>query len=526
MENFGIVELKEKCILNNKKVLMLGFGLENQQFLEWAINVVKFPISHFIIADKKIELDYNRLKLDFESSQDLNNIQTYLGDNYLDALENESIETVIKAPGIWSLHPKIQEFREKKGQDSVISSLYFFINKFRDNIIGVTGTKGKSTTCSLTKHLLNSSNFSGRYIQDAPESFEAIYCGNTTNISPYQYWKELDMVFDKSTLFIIELSSFQLQDIGYSKISPKYAIVTNYYIDHQDQHASPEEYWSAKNNIFKYQTESDFCILNEQIRSKISDLPNSKVIFVNSENTININENITLPLLGEHNKFNLSLVLMLYSVLIDNQKNLENHINFINSIAKSLSNDLINFKGLSHRLELFESFEVLKDDLKLQFNFYDDGAATEADATNEAVKSLTQNPSEFLWLIVTGKDKKSLKNTLIKTLTTIDQNNKLYRLTAAGEIGSQILYSLYQNQNINKLKEILPRQLDSKSGLVEEFYKYLSINTVASELKNNGLKMATLNICLSPSGSSLDEFTNYIERSNWFKEIVKNMLSK
>lgn len=527
MEYTGIVELRERFVANGELILIVGFGLENQQFLEWLVNVVDFPLTNIAIADKKQSLNLENLNL---KNHNLNSIKTYLGENYLDSLENISVKLVVKAPGMWSLDPKIDKFREKHGNNSVISSLYFFVNQFRGNIIGVTGTKGKSTTCSLLKHLLNSQSFKDEYLKGEKADFKAHYCGNTTNISPYQFWTNLKTEFDRNTLFIMEMSSFQLQDLGYCKISPKYSIVTNYYSDHLDQHANLEEYLSAKNNIFNYQLETDFCFLNEQITTKIDISPKSQTYLINSEIVSQINEGIFLPIVGEHNRFNLALGLCLYSILIQGENGLktEQVVEFINKRAKKISGELESFVGLAHRIELFESFEATKNGCNLKFNFYDDGAATEANATNEACKSLTAKKDEFLWLIVTGKDKKTYKVSLVKTVSALDQNNRLYRLTAGGEVGRHLLTAIYGSDNLNKIKEILPRQMDFKNDLVEEFYDYLSIDAIVDELggENGVVTSATLNICLSPSGSSFDEFANYTERSKWFKDLVKEMLNK
>ena len=134
----------------NKQILLLGLGGEIWQFLNWLIEVVKFDPKQIVLADGKEQIDFkNYQKSDFG--------EVFLGKNYLESLQNPDLELVFKAPGIWSLKPELEQFRHQKGADKVLSSLVFFMQKFQPQIVGITGTKGKSTTASLTHFLLQKS---------------------------------------------------------------------------------------------------------------------------------------------------------------------------------------------------------------------------------------------------------------------------------------------------------------------------------------------------------------------------------
>ena len=147
--------------IRNKKIVIVGLGTENLQFLQWLKKVVQFKLENIFLADQQQEgfrenLKTKLFKLGFSHKEVvllLNNLSN--GKNYLKILENPEIEWVIKSPGIWSLSPEFVEFRGRKSPYRVVSSLCFFFEKFRSQIVAITGTKGKSTTSNLTNHIFS-----------------------------------------------------------------------------------------------------------------------------------------------------------------------------------------------------------------------------------------------------------------------------------------------------------------------------------------------------------------------------------
>jgi UDP-N-acetylmuramoylalanine-D-glutamate ligase len=501
-----------KLKLSGQKIGLLGFGIENKQFYDWVVNYVEFPKENIIIFDK------NLTKIPESENNDYSQIDLRSGSNYLDVKNLIEVETLFKSPGIWSLKDELNDFRNIKGEDSILSPLVFFIEKYQTCTIGVTGTKGKTTTSSLTKFILES--------QLENKNYQIEYCGNTTNISPYKFWQKKEFgIKEDNKIFIIELSSFQLQDLGYSKISPKYSIITNYYIDHLDQHEDKNEYWEAKNNIFKYPSTpplpSHHLFLNQNTKLLIEDtLSKTKNLEIH---TISLNEIlkfksiINSPLLGEHNWQNLTLALLCSKQLISNL-NLNFDLTKIN---------LSKFKQPEGRLELVCSNHQSESSI----NFYNDNTATEPDAVVAGIKALWSQEN-LLWLILGGKSKKGeiekVAN-LIKEIIESDKvkNKETLKVSYCGEVG-KIVWGLI-NQEIQENEKNIFNLEHEFEKTFKNFDYYdssknrLSLVNLLSKKFQSNKSGKVLNILLSPGGSSFDEFNSYIERGELYKKWANNL---
>ncbi len=195
--------------LKKKSILILGMGREGKATLDFLKK--HFPEKKIDVTDQKDGLAY------------LERLNDY--------------DVIIKSPGI----PYLTEIKKAKESGKIITSAtQIFFDNFKGKIIGITGTKGKSTTASLIYEVLKSSGL------------DAYLVGNIGQPS-------LDLLdkLDKDSIVVYELSSFQLADLTRS---PQIAIVTNIYPEHLDYHGSFEDYKKAKENIFKYQTKEDILI--------------------------------------------------------------------------------------------------------------------------------------------------------------------------------------------------------------------------------------------------------------------------
>lgn len=480
----------------NKQILLLGLGTEIWQFLDWLIGVIKFDPKQIVLADSREEIDFK----DYQKS---NFGAVFLGQDYLQSLQNPNIEFVFKAPGVWSLKPELQAFRAKKGEDRVLSSLVFFIQKFQSQTIGISGTKGKSTTSSLTHFLLQKSGLKSHY------------CGNTTGISPYQFWTKIDQPLDSKEFFVLELSSFQLQDLGYSSTSPKYSAITNYYIDHQDQHKTVAEYWAAKDNLFKFLPEDGLVVCHQELAEKSTTLKLIQTkILLTSQLSDQLTSDLEFGLEGLHNQKNLSLALCL-SQSIKQQTNQEDLI--LDKILKQktlLSLYLSTYKGLPHRLELIKKMAVSEN---FQINFYDDGYATETDAVVACVESLTKSENQYLWLFLAGKDKGFELDNLINKIK--QKQNQIWKIEFCGEVGDKIKNLLeLESQNTKKFKDAVT---DFKSHFKSQIKIFQEQFSLKKDLKKTS--KIILNIAFSPCGSSFDEFSNYTQRADFWVDTIKNL---
>ncbi len=488
------------------KIAIIGLARENRQFLQWLIEVVGFPKFQILLAD---QLDHKQLSpetLNILKKHDFKQNQLFLGIDYLQVLEQNGVKQAFKTPGIWSLKPEFEKFRNIHGQNSIQSSLVYFFERYRDQIIGITGTKGKSTTSSLVAHLINKTS-----------SKTAIYCGNSINISPYIYWTQLDQPIDPNLFFVIEVSSFQLQDLGNSQISPKYALITNYLVDHLDHHKDLQEYWGSKDNLFLFQKENDFCLVGKTVlqKSARSQIIKDKVLaqeVVNNFKTI-----FSIPLLGDHNWSNLAQSLVLTEKITG--------LTILNN--KDLYQQAISsYQNLPHRLQLVRTAKL--DNLTI--NFYDDGYATDPDAVVAAVKALSQN-GEYLWLQLCGKDKSSSVEDLFLAILTVQQNLQLFRVDYCGEVGKAVLTTfnntlgLEPPTKIENFRQTVQTSFTSLEDIKNKFLQWYSQQqkTVNFCEKPDLDKDFILNIVLSPGGSSFDEFENQQQRAEWWVQEVMNL---
>lgn len=198
--------------LKEKSILILGFGREGK-------SVLNFLQKHF--PEKKIGI-----------------VKKTEGEDYLEKLQNYDV--VIKSPGV----PYLGEIKKAKKNGKIItSSTQIFFDNFEGRIIGVTGTKGKSTTSSLIYEVLKNGGL------------DVYLVGNIGQPS-----LELLDQLNKDSVVVYELSSFQLADMTKS---PQIAVITNIYVDHLDWHGSLENYKLAKQNISKFQSKDDILITNK-----------------------------------------------------------------------------------------------------------------------------------------------------------------------------------------------------------------------------------------------------------------------
>ena len=287
--------------LRHKKILIIGKGIEGNAAYKYLRK--NFPKSIIDIVDQKD------------------------GDNYLDKQKNHDI--AIKSPGVKSELIKIP----------YTTATNIFLSNARGKIIGVTGTKGKSTTSTLIYKMLQ-------------EDGKDAYLGGNIGQSPLEF---LDNLKDQSWT-VLEMSSFQLQDL---KKSPHIVVMLMINEEHLDYHKTHEAYIDAKRNILRFQDNSDFAIFNRDYpTSNESDIYTKAEVFKISierppnkgcyikDSAIWIKRNGTeqkiidikeIKLLGRHNLENICAAVMVAVIC--------------NVSLKAIKNVLKRFGGLPHRLE-------------------------------------------------------------------------------------------------------------------------------------------------------------------------------
>ncbi len=326
--------------LEDKSILILGLGKEGLSTLNFLSK--HFPNKKFAVADKKMDLEIPLMIS-----------EKYFGDDYLEALDNYQV--IIKSPGVPSFR-KLHDLK-KKGI-AITSSTQIFFNNFKGQIIGVTGTKGKSTTSSLIYQVL----------KDA--GLDVYLLGNIGTVS-------LDLLdnTNKDSIVVFELSSFQLEDLDYS---PHIAVITNIYPEHLDRYNSFEDYKKAKLNITKFQTESDYLIYEDSLKDEILDTKATKLPI--SEGKIDFINLDKLLLKGEANLKNIQTAVLVAKILNIDQAKVKTAVE--------------GFPPLPHRLEFVTE--------KKGIRFYNDSLSTIPQTTIAALQALGEDVQT---LIIGGFDR-------------------------------------------------------------------------------------------------------------------------
>ncbi|MBQ7410401.1 MAG: UDP-N-acetylmuramoyl-L-alanine--D-glutamate ligase [Clostridia bacterium] len=442
--------------LEDKRILILGFGREGES--TYKLLRKYFPEKNLFIADKKMNLLDEKIEL-MEDPY----LEVSLGENYLNGIEEYDL--IIKAPGI-----SLKDVDLTNIENKITSQLELFFEFINVYTIGITGTKGKSTTSSLMYKVL------------IDQGKDAFLLGNIGE--PIFNYIE---VIKKDSIVVLELSSHALEFV---KKSPNIAILLDIYEEHLDHYKSFARYIEAKFNVAKFQSENDFLIYNydnENMRNydfnykkndyavSLETKPSLKnnvyiendFIYINEQKQMNINEDMNLK--GMHNINNIMFILSACKILNLN----------LNTAIKSMKD----FKPLEHRMEFVATVN--------EVDYYNDSIATIPESTMNAVNAL-KNVNTIL---VGGNDRGVDLSELIEFLRNNETIENIICLPKTGEYIKEGLVGV--NKNVAFFDKL------------EEAVKY------AKEVSKPNT------ICLlSPAASSYGYFKNFEERGKLFKQYV------
>ena len=216
-----------KDYTDNKTICILGFGREGKS---------TYKMIEKYCSPKALAIaDLN--DIDREANGIPENVDLICGKDYQQCLDR--FDMVFKSPGIVLEKPVSQ----LKCQITCETQVFF--ECFREQIIGITGTKGKSTVTSLIYHVLDESG---------------IDCRIAGNIGIPVF--DIAEGMNEDTIVVCELSCHQLE---YMTVSPKYAVFLNLYEEHLDHYGTMWNYYNAKKNIYLHQQENDVLLINSEI---------------------------------------------------------------------------------------------------------------------------------------------------------------------------------------------------------------------------------------------------------------------
>ncbi|MDP4280568.1 MAG: UDP-N-acetylmuramoyl-L-alanine--D-glutamate ligase [Bacteroidota bacterium] len=447
--------------LENRKVLLLGFGREGKSSYKLIRKVL--PALPVAIADSNT----NICKDPLVAGDPL--VSFRVGEIYLNGL-NE-FDVIFKSPGI-----TLKDLPEGTDLSRVTSQTDLFMEIFSSQVVGITGTKGKSTTSTLVHHLLRQAGKPSVLLGNIGRpAFEAL-----EDITP-------------ETTIVYELSSHQLEHVSYA---PHIAVFLNLFPEHLDAYHSFRDYMLAKMNITRCQSEQDFLIYNrddERVRSLINEFSLLRRYFPFSfseeqkngayikdgwiwfskdglaQPVINLQQKIHLK--GDHNLKNIMAAISACKILdVSND---------------DISDGVASFRGLEHRIEFAGIHRGIY--------FYNDSIATVPEACMEAVKALGNVDT----LILGGFDRGIDYSGLASFLARSDVRNFILTGEAGKRIGKELLKCKREEQVLYP---------------VAKFDDFLPIAITQTH--------PGFTCLLSPAASSYDEFMNFEVRGKRFKELV------
>ncbi|MDY6366946.1 MAG: UDP-N-acetylmuramoyl-L-alanine--D-glutamate ligase [Clostridia bacterium] len=443
--------------------------VKNQKFLVLGVSKSGFAAGNYILDNGGICYFYEEHVND-KISESLNILMSRGAINAIDSVDEvlNTVDILIVSPGVPINHEVA--VKAKKLGKRIIGEFEFGYLESTPKFIAVTGTNGKTTTVNMIYDIINSAGRDCRLV------------GNV-GVPVTDELKN----FDKNTLFVSEISSFQLETVDY--FCPHVACVLNISPDHLERHYSMDNYVFLKRRILSSLTKSEYAVLNydDEIVKSFSVTSNAQVIWVSirekckgayykdgklfyfDDEILSVNE---LPFHGIHNVYNA-----LFAIAVAKIFGFDNNI---------ILQGLKSFKGVRHRIELIAE----KDGVK----YYDDSKATNTASTITAIEGISGGTV----LILGGSEKGENYNELFNKIkhknvkhVVLTGASKFNMLKSANEVGYSNISFTYNFENAVKIAVMLAESGDS--------------------------------VILSPACASFDCFKNFEERGNEFCRIVKEL---
>ena len=439
-----------KTLFKDKRITVMGLGL-----LRRGVGDVQFiaeqGAKEVLVTDLKSEDD---LKESIEKLSGLKNVKFVLGKHQLEDFRNRDL--IIKAAGVPIDSEYISEAQENN--IPVEMSTAIFAKFYPGEIIGVTGTRGKTTVTNLIHHTLQKA---GKKV---------FLGGNIQGVSTLAHLPEA--IIDE--IAVLELDSWQLQGFGAQKISPHIAVFTTFMPDHLNYYKNDlDAYLSDKANIFRFQKEEDFLVMGDKVVRVLSNFVGLDRILSNkitaSSEDISKDWNIKIP--GEHNLYNVACAV--------------EALRAIGLKDEDIKDGVESFAGVAGRLELVSE----KDGIRI----YNDTTATTPDATLAGLRAVADENNVIL--IAGGADKQIDPQNLVQG---IGQYVKAVVLLPGS--GTKKLFP----KLVGKV-----RDLYSVENLKEAFEKAKSITEEGDV------------ILFSPAFASFGMFKNEYDRGEQFNKLIK-----
>jgi UDP-N-acetylmuramoylalanine--D-glutamate ligase len=447
--------------LRGDSFLIVGFGREGRSVLEYIR--ARHPNARIGIADHNID----STKADIPEG-----IELFTGPTYLASAS--SFDTIIRSPGV-----SIRLIMPSMGENThLTSATNIFFAECPGRIVGITGTKGKSTTSSLTASILSQIVSDVRLVGNIGTPMLNHLAGATSD-----------------TVFVVELSSYQLEDL---RRSPHVAILLNIVPEHLDYHGGFDAYSAAKANIGRHQRAGDFLITNEtnQLLKNITSGFSGYHLHFNEEgsdfSTTCVDDGtIVMTRNGERR-----LLMRIEELPVIGPGNLQNAlaaitcgVAFGGSVAQ-IQKGLQSFKPLEHRLEFVAT--------RHKISFYNDSLATIPEALAHALVAL----GDKVETVIAGGFDRGVDMTPVGPALAGSQVKNLILFPTTGQkIWDAARAAAPQ-------REYIRVDVDSMNAAVQAAYDLTSAGKIC---------------VMSPASSSFSVFKDYRDRGEQFREAVRRL---
>jgi UDP-N-acetylmuramoylalanine--D-glutamate ligase len=371
------------------------------------------------------------------------------------------MDAVILSPGIPTTHPALAEAID---QGVLILSEIEFAYQYSQDIpvIAITGSNGKTTTTTMITEALKKAG-------------KKVFCGGNIGVA----YSELPLSEKKVDFAVIEVSSFQLETVH--EFHPKVGLILNVVPNHSERYSEVHDYAKAKFRMLMNMTAEDSLILGTEnpYLADIESHPAKKYFFTKGNLPLEFKKTFDFSkarVRGEHNEANF------YAAYLTLKK-LE--IPKLDSLFQEFINE---FAGVAHRLE----FVLSKNGL----NVYNDAKSTNTLATSTAIKAFKDSRDDF-YLILGGKLRSENDRFLADLLPFRNQIKEIFTI---GDVTERLFGELKNDFKVTCAKDLV---------------------TVFGMVKKRNLKG---NLVFSPAFPSFDQFKNYIDRGEKFKQWAREIL--
>lgn len=471
--HYETMPMASNTLFSGKRITVFGLGLSSGG-VGTADYLVRHGAKEVLVTDIKSK---EELAPSLRQLAAHKNITYVLGQHRPEDFTR--VDMVVKNPILPWTNEYVKLALEHHVPVEMDSSLFFRVCKAP--VIGVTGSKGKTTTATLIAHLLEQA---GRPVVRA-------------GISQVSVLGVLDTITSEDTV-VFELSSWRLSALKRLKKSPHVAVITNIYPDHLNYYKSMAAYMADKAQIFAHQKTKDICIANfdsEPVRQMVQEAPGAllwfstkgpiegdgawlsdDILFISHQGKEQVLAPLSLlPLRGEHNVANILAAAL--AALVSGLS------------IKEIRAGIMSFSGVPHRLEKVAE--------KNSVSYYNDTAATIPDAAIAALRSF----SEPVILIAGGSDKRLDFTAFAQEILARPKGLILFR----GE-GTDKL--------VQAMRSLLPEsEKDRPFEIVESMGK-------AVELAARGAAPGDV-VLLSPGTASFGIFKNEFDRGEQFRKAVE-----